>query len=414
MSKLAYFTDFFPTLSTTFIQREVRELSALGLNPVLTSNRSMAAGDYHPQDRDLVDRTYYLRTVNPFRPLFAGLKFMARHPLRFFQGLCQVWALDDDFPWQRLRNLLHLTEAMVLADYLLQKGVIHLHVHFAFGAAGVALFHQILTGMPYSLSIHGSDVLLPEPLTEEKLKSAAFIVSNCEFHVNDLKKRYFSLYNQRFHVIRLGLDIRSRLWAQPKPQAPGDVLRILNVARLHPVKAQDILIRACSRLKHNRVGIHCRIVGDGPRREELETMVTELDLKDEVELLGPKYEAEVSELYDWADVFVLSSLSEGTPMTVIEAMAKARPVVVPRMTALPEMVIDGRTGLLFQPGSAEDLAGKLTLLSEKSFCINEMGGEGRRRAEALFDLHANMEELLDVFRREALFPGEDEASGGKL
>lgn len=74
---------------------------------------------------------------------------------------------------------MHLAGAAVLAEHLVKNQVVHVHVHFAFGAASVAIFLEVLTGITYSLSIHGSDVLLPRPLTEKKLKQAKFIVSKC-------------------------------------------------------------------------------------------------------------------------------------------------------------------------------------------------------------------------------------------
>jgi colanic acid/amylovoran biosynthesis glycosyltransferase len=400
MPGIAYLSSTFPALSTTFVQHEVRILETLDLKIVLTANRAPDPGRYHPEDDDLIGRTFYLTPVNPFRYLKANLSFFIKSPRRYLTAIKQALALKDDYPWQRTRNLAQLAGAAVLAGYLTDKSVIHVHVHFAFGAASVALLLKTLTGIPYSLTIHGSDVLLPRPLTEEKLKQAKFVVSNCQFHINNLRKRFPSLDKQRFYVIRIGLDLQAKPWSQMKPYEKDPDLHILNIARLERVKAQDILIRACARLQNMGVGFHCRIVGDGPGKKELEKLIKQSSLEDKVELLGPRFQDEIIKLYGWSHVLVLSSLSEGTPMTVIEAMAQARPVIVPNITALPEMVVEGKTGYLFKKASHEDLAIKLRSLAGKPELIRRLGIEGRKKAEELFDLTVNARHLMAVFDRE--------------
>jgi colanic acid/amylovoran biosynthesis glycosyltransferase len=400
MPRIAYLSSTFPALSTTFVQYEVRILKKLGLEIVSTSNRAPDPGGYHPEDEDLRGSTFYLTPVDPLSYLKANFTFLVKSPKRYLSGIKQALALKDDYPWQRTRNLAQLTGAAVLADYLKDKNVVHLHVHFAFGAASVALLLKTLTGIPYSLTIHGSDVLLPRPLTEEKLKQAKFVVSNCEFHINNLQKRFPSLDKKRFYVIRIGLDLHNKPWSQRKPYEKDPALHILNIARLEKVKAQDILIRACERLQNMGVVFHCRIVGDGPGKKELEKLIKQSCLEHRVELLGPRFKDEIIKLYGWSHVLVLSSLSEGTPMTVIEAMAQARPVIVPNITALPEMVVEGKTGYLFKKASHEDLAIKLRKLAGRPELIERLGMEGRKKAEELFDLTVNARRLMAVFDRE--------------
>jgi glycosyltransferase involved in cell wall biosynthesis len=173
-------------------------------------------------------------------------------------------------------------------------------------------------------------------------------------------------------------------------------LRLLHVARLAPVKGQDILLKACAHLADLGVKWDCRVVGEGPERPHLEDLIRTLGLEDRVSLLGARPPDEVARLYDWAQVVVLSSRSEGTPMTVIEAMAKARPVVAPRLTALPEMVQEGVTGWLFRPGDALDLARKIETFSKNSQLIEAMGQAGRKRAQEGYDLVPNAKTFLNL------------------
>ncbi len=400
----AYFNSCFPKLSETFIQREVRSLREIGLPLVLVSNRPPRSGEFHPGDKSLIQETFYLKPIRLGLYIKSNLKIFFKSPGRYLNAIKLALLLKDkNFPLIRYRNLARLAGAAVLANHILEKNVSHVHVHFAFGAAGVAIFLEKLTNIPYSLSIHGSDVLLPQPLIREKLARAQFIRSNCMFHVHNLKNQFPSLKKKSFHVIRLGIDLYSGRWSKVKASQSGLPLRILNVARLIPIKGHAILIKACAVLKNRGAKFHCRIVGDGASRKELEIQISQLNLDDSIELMGAKYETQVAELFEWSHVFVLSSLSEGTPMTVIEAMAKARPVIVPDMTALPEMVVHGKTGYLFKQGSSEELAEHLYQLARRpdlTKIINNLGAAGRKRAEKLFNQANNSKKLINVFAKE--------------
>jgi glycosyltransferase involved in cell wall biosynthesis len=297
-------------------------------------------------------------------------------------------------------NLSHLAGAAVLAEYCQAHRVEHVHVHFAYGAAEVAIFLKALTGLPYSISIHGSDVLLPNRLLEAKLREAQFIVSNCHYHIQHLRKLYPSLLTQRFYVVPGGVALNHCPWAEVVPPQAGLPLRLLLVARLVPVKATEVLIQACAILKSQKIPFHCRIVGDGPERPKLADLIRDLHLDQEVEILGFRYQEEVAQLYDWSHVVVLSSRSEGTPMTIIEAMAKARPVVAPGITAIPEMVTDGQTGFLFKPGSPIDLAEKLAQLAADPLLRVRLGEAARQQALEKFEVRSNAGKLMAILARE--------------
>jgi glycosyltransferase involved in cell wall biosynthesis len=387
-------------LTTTFAQHQVRATEELGLKFILVANRRPGPHNFHPQDDNLRQRTFYLSALQPWAYLRANLGALRRWPGGYAATLPLTFRLHDHSPGQVLKNLVHLAGAAVLAEHLLDRQVSHVHVHFAYGAAEVALFLEALCGLPYSLSIHGSDVLLDNPLLEEKLRRARFIVSNCLFHVENLRRRFPSLTPQRFYVVPGGLDMKAPPWSNPEPPGTDLPLRILHIGRLVPVKDQEVLILALARLRDQGRDFRCRIVGDGPLRTTLQDLIQSLHLQDRIQLLGACFQDEVAKLYDWSQALVLSSRSEGTPMVIIEAMAKARPVIAPRLTAIPEMVSEAHTGYLFRPGDAEDLACQLSRLMVQPGDLVRLGLEGRRRAMKLFDLNRNARKLMAVFSRE--------------
>src|SRR5262249_9818316 len=140
---------------------------------------------------------------------------------------------------------------------------------------------------------------------------------------------------------------RARLGLEPNRFVVGAV------GRLSAEKGFDLLIRAVGRLLKGGADVQLIIVGDGEERPRLEALITELGLVDRVLMLG--YRPDVSELYQAMDVYALSSLSEGLPNVLLEAMALEVPIVATRIAGVPRLVRDEVTGLLVEPGSVDAL-----------------------------------------------------------
>lgn len=396
MARFAYFFSQFPTLSTTFIQRELRAAETAGHETLLIATTPPKKGTYHPCDADLHQRTIYLRRATPLAYLAAHLFLLITSPVKYWRSITCALTLRDNFKRQRLVNLIHVGAAGLLCRILRKNGFSHVHVHFAFGAASIALFARELSGISYSISIHGSDVLLPRPLTFDKIRRAKHIISNCDFHIHNLIERYPELSGQNFSVVRLGCTIDEPIWSKAPPSEPSHPLRILTIGRLLPVKAQDILIHACARLADQGIDFRCRIVGEGPLKSELAHLIDRLGLSDRVTLYGKCFEPEIIENIIWSHVVVLSSLSEGTPMVLIEGMTKGRPCVAPAITAIPELIVEGVNGLLFEKGNPDNFAAKIAMLDGDVTLRRTMGIAGRIRAEQLFNGQQNTKQLFSI------------------
>ncbi|BBO80324.1 colanic acid biosynthesis glycosyltransferase WcaL [Desulfosarcina ovata subsp. sediminis] len=401
-SALAYFFSSFPSLSMTFLQREVRDLRAQRQNVALFANRRPKLGDFDPQDMNLYADTFYLYPIRPIRLLKANLKLIVTRPGAYKNALHQALRLHDGFNLQRLRNLARLFGAAVIAERLSALKINHLHVHFAFGAAGVALLLKTLLGITYSISIHGSDVLIPQPLIRQKLGQARFIISNCRFHIEHLKKEFPELGDQRFYHLPLGIDLSHPPWSSVCEVASPPPLRILSVARFNPIKNHALLLNALAQLKANQIVFRCRLVGEGPTRSKMMALATSLKLDRQVTFLGPLTETAVAQQMDWAHVVVLSSFSEGTPMTLIEAMAKKRAVVAPDITGIPELVVHEETGLLYPCNDQDRLIACLQKLADNPNLIRHMGNQGHWRARGQFDINRHTRNLITIFQQERM------------
>jgi glycosyltransferase involved in cell wall biosynthesis len=176
-------------------------------------------------------------------------------------------------------------------------------------------------------------------------------------------------------------------------------LVLFQVARLDPIKDHLTALRALQRLRQWRDDVRLVIVGEGPTEATIRQFVREGGLESHVHMLGLR--ADVARLLPAGDAFLLTSVSEGIPLTVIEAMAAGLPVVATRVGGMAEVVEDGRTGLLAPAGDAEALAESVMRLARDPGLAAEMGRWGRARAWAEFS-EAHMHERYGQLYREML------------
>ena len=171
---------------------------------------------------------------------------------------------------------------------------------------------------------------------------------------------------------------------------------IVAVGRLKAPKDFFALVRALGKLPPD--SFDALIVGEGPDRPRLEEEIRQLGLLGRIRLAGER--RDVPELLAGADVFVLPSSSEGMPVSVLEAMAAGLPVVASRVGGVPEQVDDGRTGVLVEPGDADDLAAALGRLLEDGDLRTRLGTAARARAEEAFDLEPFRRAHVELYSRE--------------
>jgi sugar transferase (PEP-CTERM/EpsH1 system associated) len=197
----------------------------------------------------------------------------------------------------------------------------------------------------------------------------------------------------KVRVIHNGIDLTS--FPAPERRGGEGVGRAVTVARLHAVKDQATLLRAARRIADARPGFRLALVGDGPEREGLERLRRELALEEIVRFHG--HRDDVRTLLLESDLFMLSSVSEGLSLTLLEAMAAGLPVIATDVGGNREVVTHGETGFLVAPASPEAVASATLSLLDDPARAQAMGRSGRRRVEQVFDLRVM------VRRYEALY-----------
>jgi glycosyltransferase involved in cell wall biosynthesis len=181
--------------------------------------------------------------------------------------------------------------------------------------------------------------------------------------------------------IELGVPLPASAWDSWQPRA-------ITVARLDPIKDQATMLRATRRVVDAKPAFHLDIVGDGPEHSTLERLTRELGLESNVSFLG--YRRDVGALLQRPQTFILSSVSEGISLTLLEAMGAALPAVATDVGGNREAIADAVTGFLVPPRRPDMLADRVLDVLGDPAIARALGAAGRKRVEGLFDLRSTV------------------------
>jgi glycosyltransferase involved in cell wall biosynthesis len=192
--------------------------------------------------------------------------------------------------------------------------------------------------------------------------------------------RRSGLAERKLQTIANGVDVERFRDAQPSLNNGSGATHesvVGFVGRLVPGKGADVLLRAASRVFSRRPNCRIVLVGDGPCRPELESLAAQLGIADRVLFTGVR--DDMPQVYASIDLLVLPSLCEAMPMCVLEAMAAGKPVIATRVGAVPELIDQGQTGVLIEPGDVAGLSAAVVKLLEDSERARQLGEKGRTR-----------------------------------
>lgn len=384
---VAYLANLFPSALEPYVVEEIRELRQRGIEVVSCSVRraTVSRADW----QWLPDETLCLQ---PLRFIFAvQTSWLCVRRFRLLKEfLCHVLFAGKEFPMRRLRALFHTWLGAYYALTLAKHRVRHIHIHHGYFGSWVGMVAARLLGVPFSMTLHGSDLLLHAAYLDLKLEHCRFCVTVSEFNRKHILKHYPHVDAQKIVVQRMGVDCRSINPAVPTA-VEGSPLVMLAVGRLHTVKDHSFLIQACRLLKDRGQRFRCLIAGEGEERQSLERLIHDLGLELEVRLLGHLSQPQLDVRYRNADLVVLSSRSEGIPLVLMEAMARGKPVLAPKITGIPELVLDGRTGFLYRPGSREDFVAKVELIGNARSGLGPLCRAARQHVLDHFNQRKNMQ-----------------------
>lgn len=396
---IAYVTGQYPSVSHTFIQREVMGLRDLGVEVLTcTVRRPPAKAVVGPEQQAEAAQTFAILATarNPLTLLAAHGRMLRRDAGRWFAALRLAWATRPPglkaFLWQ----MAYFLEAGVLADHLLARGVVHMHNHFGDSSGSLTMIASQMSGIPFSITLHGPTIFFETHWwrLDAKVARAAFIA--CISHFCRSQAMLFSdqAHWHKLRIVHCGVT-PARYGAAPRKPFSGHVCF---VGRLDAVKGVPLLLEAFAANRPRHPGARLTIAGDGPARAALEAQAQSLGLTGAVRFTGYLDETAVAALLEASDMLVLPSFAEGLPVVLMEALASQIPVIATQVAGVSELVQDGISGFIVPPGDVETLALRLDrLLSDPELCA-AMGKAGRRKVEAEFDIKGEVDKLATLFK----------------
>jgi histidinol-phosphate phosphatase family protein len=396
---IAYLTSLYARASDTFIRGEVAQLRALGHTVHTFSVRRCDPSELVDDDiRREHDSTEYLREAGLPRMGLALARRLVRSPRRVLAALGLAARTGTPGLKGRLWPLAYLFQAAYLAERLEARGVGHLHNHIGENSASVAMLASALSGVPFSLTVHGPGEFDRPTLLAlgEKVRRAAFTAAVSEYGRSQLYRWSDPSDWPRVHVVRCGLD--GRFLGQDPVPVP-EARRLVCVGRLAEQKGQLLLVEAAGRLAAEGLDFELVLVGDGPLRAAIEGRVRDLGLGDRVRLAGWLSAEGVRGELLRSRALVLPSFAEGLPVVLMEALALGRPAVSTYVAGIPELVEPGVSGWLVPAGAVGPLAVAMReALTAPAAELSRMGRAGASRAAERHDLRREVARLDALFR----------------
>lgn len=389
----------YPRLSETFIAQEILALQQRGIALTIASLRHPTDTQTHPVHRDIQVAVNYLPEYLHDAP---GRVFGAWSRVRRRPGYATAHAafradLKRDATRNRLRRF---GQACVLADEL-PPGTSRLYAHFLHTPASVARYAALITGLPWCCSAHAKDIwTTPQWDIEEKLAELDWLVTCTAFGAEYLAR--LAPRPETVSLLYHGLDFtrfpppRDRLQDATRP------VRILSVGRAVAKKGFDDLLQALALLPTD-LDWRFHHIGGGPLLDALRRQADQLGIGARIDWRGPQpQEAVLSALRD-ADIFTLASKiaedgdRDGLPNVLMEAQSQALAVVATETAGIPELIIDGETGLLTPAGEPAALADALARMIGDAALRQRLGAAGFKRVRSAFSLDAGIDTLTARF-----------------
>lgn len=424
MKPLAYIMGTFPTITETFIHGEIQALCVQGVELHVFALRQPMGAARHSQEADSGATIHYAPALLCRRLWQANLRMLRAVPRRYLRILGGLLARTVVNPIHCIKTLGIFPIAVAFAEAVAERGIGHIHAHWANYPATVAYIISRLLNVPFSFTAHAYDASLVRAMMKEKVREAEFIVT-----CTRLNRRFLTTLvpesTAKILVNHHGIFLDTFLPNGKRILQQQHEYYILSCGSLYPRKGFPDLIEACRLLRDRGWKFRCEIVGEGPLRRQLERLIKTHRLEDIVTLRGAVFHKEIVDYYRQADLFVLPCITDylrweelftepvlllevglaapfrpitdGIPNVLVEAMAMGIPVVSTRAGAVPELIRDGRTGTLVPERDPVALASAIDNLLKHPDWRQGLAREARETVQHYFDRSKNIRELLTMF-----------------
>lgn len=392
MKTIAYLSSSYARASDSFIRAEVLQLRRLGHAVYTFSiNEPDASELVSDEIRDEHANTDYILKQGLLRLLGYAILMLLSAPRKSFSAI----ALATQCGWPGIKGRLwpygYFLEACYLSRKLHGKRIGHLHNHDGQACAFVAMLASELSGVPYSMTIHGTFEAERATLLSlrDKVARSQFTIVISEYGRSQLY-RWIAVEDwTKVHVVHCGI----RFDSENRAVEIINRRRLVCVGRLSMEKGHLILVEAIARLKEEP-DFKVIFVGDGPLRRVIEAKVKSLEITDRVTITGWKSTEDVNKEIALSCAMVLPSFAEGIPVVLMESFALERPVIATAISGIPELVEHGVSGWIVPAGSVDALTTAMReVLSTPQEQLSRMGRAGAARVRERHDQCTEVQKL---------------------
>jgi colanic acid/amylovoran biosynthesis glycosyltransferase len=401
--KIAFFLNRFPMLSQTFVLNQITGLTDRGHDVDIYAIRPENDTKMHADvtKYNLLNRTHYFRDIpsnkllryvtvvsllikNYYRKptsLLKFLRFSGYRKISVVKILCAI----DAFPAKGVYDIIqcHFGPNGILAVILRNIGVIEGKIVTAFHGYDISSYIKKNGDDVYKNLFGEGDIFLP---ISERWKNT-LIEMGCD--------------ERKIFVHRMGIDTSKFLFS---PRNHNGKVRLLTICRLVEKKGVRYAVQAVAKVIRRYPNLEYKIAGDGPLKIQLENLIKELNIQDNVKILGWKNQEEIVDLLKDTDILIAPSITgtdgeqEGIPVALMEALAQGLPVLSTQHSGIPELIQDGESGFLVREGDVDALAGRLEFFLVHPEIWSKMGRAGREHVEKYYNIDTLNDRLAGLYQ----------------
>ena len=393
----------FPKISETFIVNEIIALINMGHDITIFSFKKSKnivhdiVGKYQSSIRvfyltDLMDDEGYSKL---FKQCASKIRRLMENGILTGKELARFWERINGSGQGDMNKLRHMFSLSAILEVVKKHQIQHIHSHFADYHLEFAYLVYQIARVPYTVTMHGYDIFFNPPGDLIKWTSKAKKIITVSRYNRNYMAQKLHLNLNKIRVIPCGINLslfRKLVVAKEKE------FIVLSVGRFHPVKGHAFLIEAVKLLAGEGMNFKCWIIGEGPEKQQLEKQIAKCGIERYVRLLEAMRNEELPYYYSKADVFVLASISEGSPMVLKESLACETPVIASKVNGIQEIVRHYGNGILVRSQSPSQIAVKIRELIINPSLIRNFKKNARASIEKKFDIRKNVKRLERLFK----------------
>lgn len=393
---ILYVLDDFPKLSETFVLNELVELIKRGVNVDILALRNPLQNLINQDvvNYNLFDKTKYFRLPPPSE-------------LKFGYGFSPVFY---NYMLKTLRNYHDKTtfKHMVRLSYYIPfyRNIDLIHSHFAYEAAVTGMQMSRILDRPFTFTAHAYEIFSQPSYSKERLKmlveNAEKIITPSVFNKNHIMKES-DCVEDKIEIVRATI-CPEKFNNKPLTTAENEI-KIIAIGRLVEKKGFEYLIRAMETVVKVNSSVFLNIIGEGNLKNELIELSKNLGLADSINFLGARSNEECMDELATSTIAVLPCVvaengdMDVCPLTLQEAMAMEIPVVSTTVGSIPELIEDGKEGLLIPERNETALTQAIIKLINNPSLREEMGKRGREKILREFNIKTQVDKLLEIWRK---------------